>query len=97
LFVGKITINVNGMSKPRRTPAVSHQTVAPASHAASDDSRPTAHLSPGPHPLAGFDLTTEDLIPTAKRAEIHSGHLSFLEKPADLASAMLTFLLEKHP
>ena len=38
-----------------------------------------------------------DLIPTAKRAEIPSGHLSFLEKPADLASAMLTFLLEKHP
>jgi 3-oxoadipate enol-lactonase len=39
----------------------------------------------------------EDLILTAKRAEIPSGHLSFLEKPADLASAMLTFLLEKHP
>ena len=38
-----------------------------------------------------------DLIPTAKRAEIPSGHLSFLEKPVDLASAMLTFLLEKHP
>jgi len=38
-----------------------------------------------------------DLIPAAKRAEIHSGHLSFLEKPVDLASAMLTFLLEKHP
>ena len=38
-----------------------------------------------------------DLIHTAKRAEIPSGHLSFLEKPADLASAMLTFLLEKHP
>jgi pimeloyl-ACP methyl ester carboxylesterase len=38
-----------------------------------------------------------DLIPSAKRAEIHSGHLSFLEKPVDLASAMLTFLLEKHP
>ena len=38
-----------------------------------------------------------DLIPTAKSAEIPSGHLSFLEKPVDLASAMLTFLLEKHP
>jgi 3-oxoadipate enol-lactonase len=37
-----------------------------------------------------------DLIPTAKRAEIPSGHLSFLEKPVDLSSAMLTFLLEKH-
>src|SRR5260370_29302532 len=37
-----------------------------------------------------------DLIPTAKRAEIPSGHLSFLEKPVYLASAMLTFLLEKH-
>ena len=38
-----------------------------------------------------------DLIPAAKRVEIPSGHLSFLEKPVDLASAMLTFLLEKHP
>jgi len=38
-----------------------------------------------------------DLIPTAQRAEILSGHLSFLEKPVDLASAILTFLLEKHP
>ena len=38
-----------------------------------------------------------DLIHTAKRAEIPSGHLSFLEKPADLGSAMMTFLLEKHP
>jgi pimeloyl-ACP methyl ester carboxylesterase len=38
-----------------------------------------------------------DLIPTAKRTEIPSGHLSFLEKPVDLASAMLTFLLEKNP
>jgi 3-oxoadipate enol-lactonase len=37
-----------------------------------------------------------DLIPIAKTAEIPSGHLSFLEKPADLASAMLTFLLERH-
>jgi pimeloyl-ACP methyl ester carboxylesterase len=38
-----------------------------------------------------------DLIPTEKRTEIPSGHLSFLEKPVDPASAMLTFLLEKHP
>jgi pimeloyl-ACP methyl ester carboxylesterase len=37
-----------------------------------------------------------DLIPTAKRAKIPSGHLSFLEKPVDLASAMLTFLFEKY-
>jgi pimeloyl-ACP methyl ester carboxylesterase len=37
-----------------------------------------------------------DLIPTSKRAEIPSGHLSFLEKPADLSSSMLTFLLERH-
>jgi 3-oxoadipate enol-lactonase len=36
-----------------------------------------------------------DLIPRSKRAEIPSGHLSFLEKPGDLTSAMLTFLLEK--
>ena len=32
------------------------------------------------------------LIPKAMKAEIHSGHLSFLEKPLDLASAMLSFL-----
>jgi 3-oxoadipate enol-lactonase len=38
-----------------------------------------------------------DFIPAAKRAEIPSGHLSFLEKPADLNSTMLTFLLQKHP
>ena len=38
-----------------------------------------------------------DLIPTANRVEIPSGHLVFLEKPVDLASAMLTFLLEKRP
>ena len=38
-----------------------------------------------------------DLIPIAKRIEIPSGHLSFLEKPVDLASAMLNFLFEKHP
>ena len=38
-----------------------------------------------------------DSIPGAKKAEIHAGHLSFLEKPVVLASAMLTFLLEKHP
>ena len=37
-----------------------------------------------------------DLIPSAKRVEIPSGHLSFIEKPVDLALAMLTFLLEKH-
>ena len=38
-----------------------------------------------------------DLIPRANRAEIASGHLSFLEKPADLTSAMLSLLLQKHP
>ena len=42
LFVGKITINVKGMTDPNRTPATSHQNVAPASHAAMDDSRPKA-------------------------------------------------------
>ena len=34
-----------------------------------------------------------DLIPAAKTTEIPSGHLSFLEKPVDLASVMLAFLL----
>ena len=38
-----------------------------------------------------------DLIPSAKKAEIPSGHLSFLEKPVDLAAAMSTFLVQKHP
>ena len=38
-----------------------------------------------------------DFIPAAKKGGIPSGHLSFLEKPADPASAMLTFLLGKHP
>ena len=40
LLVGKITIRVNGMTLPSRTPASSHKSVAPASHAAMDDSRP---------------------------------------------------------
>jgi 3-oxoadipate enol-lactonase len=38
-----------------------------------------------------------NLIPTVERAEIPAGHLSYLEKPIDLASMMLTFLLEKQP
>jgi 3-oxoadipate enol-lactonase len=38
-----------------------------------------------------------DSIPTAKRVGIPTGHLSFLERPVDLASAMLTFLFERHP
>jgi 3-oxoadipate enol-lactonase len=38
-----------------------------------------------------------DLIPAAKQVEIPSGHLAFLDKPVDLVSATLTFLLEKHP
>ncbi len=40
------------------------------------------------------DVYSEELtylIPRAKRFEIHSGHLSFLEKPFDLASALLRF------
>jgi len=46
-------------------------------------------------PFYTHELT--DLIPTTKRGEIPSGHLSFLEKPVDLASAMLAFLLGKQP
>jgi pimeloyl-ACP methyl ester carboxylesterase len=46
-------------------------------------------------PIYTEELT--HLIPGAKRAEIPSGHLSFIEKPVDLALAMVTFLLEKHP
>ena len=42
LLVGDITMSVNGMTDPSSTPATSHQTVAPASHAAMDDRRPTA-------------------------------------------------------
>jgi hypothetical protein len=41
-LVGKITISVNGMTEPSRTPATGHQNAAPASHAAIDDSRPKA-------------------------------------------------------
>jgi pimeloyl-ACP methyl ester carboxylesterase len=37
------------------------------------------------------------LIRTAKSVEIPSGHLSFLEKPVDLASTILTFLLSQYP
>ena len=44
-----------------------------------------------------YTQESADLIPNAKRVEIPSGHLSFLEKPVDLASAMLTFLLEENP
>ena len=32
-----------------------------------------------------YTLELADLIPNIKRVEIHSGHLSFLEKPVDLA------------
>ena len=42
VLVGKITMSVNGMTDPNRTPATSHQNVAPASHAAMEDSRPKA-------------------------------------------------------
>jgi pimeloyl-ACP methyl ester carboxylesterase len=41
-----------------------------------------------------YTLELADLIPRSKRAEIPSGHLSFLKKPGDLTSAMLTFLLD---
>ena len=44
-----------------------------------------------------YTQESADLIFNAKRVEIPSGHLSFLEKPVDLASAMLTFLLERLP
>ena len=43
---------------------------------------------------------TEDLaslIPKSKKVEISSGHLSFLEKPLDLASALLSFYKEQWP
>ena len=43
-----------------------------------------------------YTQESADLISTAKRVEILSGHLSFLENPVDLASAMSTFLVEKH-
>jgi pimeloyl-ACP methyl ester carboxylesterase len=35
-----------------------------------------------------------NLIPGSKRLEIHSGHLSFLEKPLELTSALLGFYQE---
>ena len=34
---------------------------------------------------------SENLVPEAKALELDSGHLIFLEKPADLASAILSF------
>ena len=34
---------------------------------------------------------SENLIPGAKTIELDSGHLIFLEKPVELASAILTF------
>jgi 3-oxoadipate enol-lactonase len=46
-------------------------------------------------PIYTDELT--DLIPDVRKTEIPSGHLSFLEKPGDLAAATLTFLLQKHP
>jgi hypothetical protein len=42
LLVGRITISVNGMTEPSRTPAIGHQNVAPASHAAIENNSPTA-------------------------------------------------------
>jgi pimeloyl-ACP methyl ester carboxylesterase len=35
-----------------------------------------------------------NLIPRSKRLEMHSGHLSFLEKPLELTSALLGFYQE---
>jgi hypothetical protein len=35
-------MSVNGMTLPNTTPANSHQTLAPLSHAATDDGRPRA-------------------------------------------------------
>jgi pimeloyl-ACP methyl ester carboxylesterase len=34
---------------------------------------------------------SENLVPDAKTLELNSGHLIFLEKPVDLASAILSF------
>jgi 3-oxoadipate enol-lactonase len=34
---------------------------------------------------------SENLVPDAKTIELDSGHLIFLEKPVDLASAILSF------
>jgi 3-oxoadipate enol-lactonase len=34
---------------------------------------------------------SENLVPDAKNIEFHSGHLIFLEKPVDLAAAILSF------
>ncbi len=34
---------------------------------------------------------SENLVPGAKTLELNSGHLIFLEKPVDLASAILSF------
>ena len=43
-------------------------------------------------PGAEITLVENYIFPSAMKAEIHSGHLCFLEKPLDLASAMLSFL-----
>jgi len=40
---------------------------------------------------------SENLIPGAKTIELDSGHLIFLEKPVDLASAILTFCQGRVP
>src|SRR6516162_4350805 len=42
LLVGRITIRVKGMTETCKTPATTHQNVAPASQAAIEDSRHTA-------------------------------------------------------
>jgi pimeloyl-ACP methyl ester carboxylesterase len=34
---------------------------------------------------------SENLVPDAKTFELNSGHLIFLEKPVELASAILSF------
>src|SRR6266478_4941529 len=42
LLVGRITMSVKGMTKTCKTPATTHQNVAPASHAAKEDNRHAA-------------------------------------------------------
>src|ERR1700686_2311248 len=42
LLVGRTTISVNGMTEPSSTPATTHKKDAPASHAAMEETSPTA-------------------------------------------------------
>jgi len=38
--VGRITNNVKGMTDPSSTPPISHQALAPANQAATEDTKP---------------------------------------------------------